>query len=245
MLFLRLVKKAIKSKPIHVPRKVDASRLGEKGESQVDARLNPLLFGKVPHRQVNNVTILDENGYSHQIDHVEIRRNGIFCSETKNYSGWIFGSENQKTWTQVLSGGKKYQFVNPLKQNATHVYQLNKVLKGKYKIFSVVVFVQNNADKIDIPNVINLCNLKSYLANFHSGVCYSDFELDMIQAQIMAANKRLTNSEHVQNIEKQQNDFNQNICPRCKSQLVLRQGKFGQFWGCINYPKCKFTKPID
>jgi len=28
-------------------------------------------------------------------------KDGIFVIETKNYKGWIFGSENQKQWIQV------------------------------------------------------------------------------------------------------------------------------------------------
>ena len=31
-------------------------------------------------------------------------------------------------------------------------------------------------------------------------------------------------------------------CPLCGGILVSRQGRFGQFWGCKNYPNCKFTK---
>lgn len=219
--------------------------IGQKGESLVDNELNPVIFKKVSHRQVNNVTLVDDNGYSHQIDHVEIRRNGIFCIETKNYKGWIFGYENQEMWTQTLYNGEKHQFRNPVKQNNSHVYHLNRVLGGKYKIFSVVVFAQNNADKIDIPNVINLNELKSYLANFHSGVEYSEFEMDMIQAKIMAANKRLSNEEHVENIKNQQHNLDNNICPRCNSKLVYKEGKYGPFWGCSSYPKCKFIKNID
>ncbi|WP_300370476.1 topoisomerase DNA-binding C4 zinc finger domain-containing protein [Brachyspira sp.] len=30
------------------------------------------------------------------------------------------------------------------------------------------------------------------------------------------------------------------MCPRCKGQLVLRKGKYGEFYGCSNYPNCKF-----
>ena len=33
----------------------------------------------------------------------------------------------------------------------------------------------------------------------------------------------------------------QGICPQCGGQLVLRQGRYGSFYGCDNYPKCKFT----
>ena len=32
-----------------------------------------------------------------------------------------------------------------------------------------------------------------------------------------------------------------NICPRCGGTLVLRKGKYGTFYGCSNYPKCRYT----
>jgi hypothetical protein len=31
-------------------------------------------------------------------------------------------------------------------------------------------------------------------------------------------------------------------CPKCNGILVHRIGKFGQFWGCVNFPNCHFTK---
>ena len=31
-------------------------------------------------------------------------------------------------------------------------------------------------------------------------------------------------------------------CPKCNGILTLRIGKFGQFWGCSNFPNCHFTK---
>jgi DNA helicase II / ATP-dependent DNA helicase PcrA len=33
-------------------------------------------------------------------------------------------------------------------------------------------------------------------------------------------------------------------CPKCKGMLKLRSGKFGQFYGCSNYPKCKHTEKV-
>ena len=32
------------------------------------------------------------------------------------------------------------------------------------------------------------------------------------------------------------------LCPDCDGILVLRNGKYGQFFGCNNYPICKFSK---
>ncbi len=31
-------------------------------------------------------------------------------------------------------------------------------------------------------------------------------------------------------------------CEKCGSDMVLRQGRFGAFYACVKYPKCKFTK---
>lgn len=34
------------------------------------------------------------------------------------------------------------------------------------------------------------------------------------------------------------------FCPRCGSKLVKRNGNYGEFYGCKNYPTCRFTKKI-
>lgn len=31
------------------------------------------------------------------------------------------------------------------------------------------------------------------------------------------------------------------ICPKCGGKLIMRDGKYGRFIGCSNYPKCKYT----
>ena len=31
-------------------------------------------------------------------------------------------------------------------------------------------------------------------------------------------------------------------CPRCKSNLVVKQGRFGEFTACTNYPNCKYVR---
>ena len=42
-----------------------------------------------------------------------------------------------------------------------------------------------------------------------------------------------------QNIE---SEFNVTVCKWCGGKLVLRKGKNGEFYGCSNYPKCRYTK---
>ena len=33
-------------------------------------------------------------------------------------------------------------------------------------------------------------------------------------------------------------------CPECGHQLVIREGRYGKFIGCSNYPECKYTRPL-
>lgn len=34
-------------------------------------------------------------------------------------------------------------------------------------------------------------------------------------------------------------------CPACDGKLITRDGKYGLFYGCTKYPKCKYTEPVD
>ena len=31
-------------------------------------------------------------------------------------------------------------------------------------------------------------------------------------------------------------------CPKCKSETILRNGKFGDFYGCTKFPDCKGSR---
>ena len=34
------------------------------------------------------------------------------------------------------------------------------------------------------------------------------------------------------------------LCPQCNGEMVRRKGKFGEFYGCNNFPKCRCTQKI-
>jgi len=35
------------------------------------------------------------------------------------------------------------------------------------------------------------------------------------------------------------------ICPECGSPILIRLGRFGRFYACSNFPKCKYTEPLE
>ena len=70
------------------------------GELLVNIAIN-LRLDKTKYKLLKNITLPTDDG-STQIDHIIVSEFGIFVIETKNMKGWIFGSENQKTWTQKI-----------------------------------------------------------------------------------------------------------------------------------------------
>lgn len=63
-----------------------------------------------------------------ELDVLMLHERGVFVFESKNYSGWIFDSENQQMWTQSLNRYTKTRFYNPVMQNAAHVRALSRRL---------------------------------------------------------------------------------------------------------------------
>lgn len=54
-----------------------------------------------------------------------------------------------------------------------------------------------------------------------------------------------TRKEHLKEIHVEQNQILAGICPRCGGRLVVRHGRYGDFMGCSNYPKCRYTRNIE
>ena len=79
-----------------------------------------------------------------EIDVLMISPKGLFVLESKNYSGWIFGSEYQQKWYQTLPQGRgksrNESFYNPVMQNRSHINHLKAFLDEALPIGSVIVF---------------------------------------------------------------------------------------------------------
>lgn len=94
-----------------------------------------------------NCYIPKENGETTEIDVLMISKDGIFVLESKNYSGWIFGSENSREWTQVLPQGRgksrKERFYNPIRQNKGHIKWLHTIVGTQIPLYSIIVFSEH------------------------------------------------------------------------------------------------------
>lgn len=76
---------------------------------------------------LHDLLIKDGKGGWAQIDHVVVSPFGFFVIETKNYRGWIFGTEREQYWTVFHHKNSKRRFLNPLRQNAGHIAALKRL----------------------------------------------------------------------------------------------------------------------
>lgn len=197
---------------------------------------------KDKYKIINNLFI-SVNGITHQIDHVVISPYGIFSIETKQYNGYITGSKYDKKWVRH-SGKNKYYYTNPIRQNYGHCKALEELLN------------------IDVSNIFNIVCIpsKARLKIKHDGelvgydtiadkiLSYKEEKINNVSEvydRLIKSNmkdKKLK-KEHIQNI-KRKIETDNNKCPKCGGLLVERKSKYGDFIGCSNYPKCKYTKNI-
>uniref|UniRef100_UPI00124F8061 nuclease-related domain-containing protein n=1 Tax=Acinetobacter bereziniae TaxID=106648 RepID=UPI00124F8061 len=141
---------------------------GKLGEFAVSTHVK-LYLDKQNYSLLNDCTLLDEQNQTTQIDHILLSPFGIFLIETKNYKGWIFGSERQKNWTQKTYK-KSYKFQNPLHQNYKHQKVLEYVLADIVyadQIHSVIVFMPDCEFKTTMPsNVFRGAGWIDYVKQF-------------------------------------------------------------------------------
>ena len=192
--------------------------------------------------------IIPSNHGTTQVDHILVSPFGIFVVETKNYKGWIYGSAEQSTWTQVIYKSK-HKFQKPLRQTHRHKKVLSKYLGVKESnIRPVISFVGDVEFKTEIPSNVLRSGLSSYIKQFGE-VVFSDDEVERITGLLskVKSESKIAKLDRIQSLKERHSS--NTICPKCGSDLVLREVKHGerigsQFLGCSSYPRCRFTKDI-
>ncbi len=51
--------------------------------------------------------------------------------------------------------------------------------------------------------------------------------------------------EEKEEVNKMKKEFGPKKCDKCGSEMEIKQGRYGMFWGCSNYPKCKNTERLE
>ena len=123
---------------------VSSPNRGTKAERRLVVKM--LRKGIHPKTIFHDLYLQKRNGEFSQIDIVVVTPQGLLAIEVKDYSGWLFGNEKQRYWTQVLNYGKeKYRFYNPIMQNVGHINALREQSEqfAHLPIFNIVLFDGN------------------------------------------------------------------------------------------------------
>lgn len=237
-----------------------AKQKGKRGEMRVSAILSQL---SDEYTILNDLVFRTEKGTT-QIDHLVVSKYGIFTIETKNYRGEIYGDDNRKEWTQLIvtevTYAKKWwktytyvtknRFYNPVKQSVGHAFRIKELLSvfPHVKIVPIVVFTGDAIlSYVESKNhVVYEENLLDVIDGYKT-TYLTDNDVQAVLAILTSNNIRETVSDrqHVKNLRTAAREvnatINSGICPKCGGHLIGRNGKYGTFYGCSNYPKCRFT----
>lgn len=226
---------------------------GSIGEYYTYKYLKPL---KGYRRFLFNCYLPKDDGTTTELDVIMLHESGIYVFESKNYSGWIFGSENQQHWTQTLPKGKgrlqKSHFLNPIIQNKVHLKWLQNYLEDNNvpQFYSYIVFSDRCTLK-DITltsgnhHVINRYdilpavrkNVETAENNLSKEEINTLFEklhpltqIDNAQKNVHVENIRQkhTPSVNAPNNEKASVSAGIKTCPRCGGKMVYRTAKRGE-----------------
>ncbi len=238
---------------------------GAAGEQLIASALQKEIRRGLDGYILNNIYLPKMDGGTSEIDILLISSKGLFVIESKNYIGYIFGDDQRKNWTVSLYAGKdwigfkqtqKYSFYNPVWQNRGHIKALRNTIGTAYPVYSVIVF----SDRGDLMNISynpaeSVILQASQLHSFFSSIriqepdVLSPEDMNFIYQQLIPYTN-VDESERIAHIEQ----INapkpiSNTCPLCGGNLVLRTAKQGahvgqQFYGCSNYPKCRYTRNL-
>jgi len=220
------------------------------GEEEVD----DLKWVNLDHREYHFFRNLRVpiNGGRTQIDHVVVSRYGVFVVETKNRSGWIFGSEDDEFWTECLNRSTRVPFRNPLHQNDFHTESIAQFCAIDYdKIHPVVVFCGHCEFKRNMPEeVVKSSDYIRYIKSKHR-ILLGDAEVGRVCRRLQAVEGNIpiaSSLVHEQVLQTQRNLLEP--CPWCEGTLVVRIARRGRatgqsFLGCSNYPICHFKKQME
>lgn len=214
----------------------------------------------IPETLVMKDVLIDGyDGHTSQIDLLIIGEKGIYVVEVKLYpDAKIYGDGNKRNW-YYYKYSRKYDIYSPLFQNKNHIKYLKEFLKGFGDIpcFSVIALLcedfkvsninkdMNDPDTVIVSGLLSLRDAVEAIAKDKQSVLTNEQRQQIYEYiknnQYIGKDKRQEHKHRVMNLKKEIEN-NENKCPLCNSPLSLRNGKYGNFYGCSNYPKCKYTR---
>ena len=193
----------------YIPLSVRSSDFaGEWGETLANFHLRPLI--RSDEYLLNNLLIPLSNGHNTEIDCVMITRRGLFCIETKRWSGHIEGADNDEDWIQKYDDKRRANKLhkNPVKQNENHCDILARFLDYKYNVDNIVLFINlEDGSGINSEYVFTPRQFKHYYNELDDELNINDIEAIRNRLVGCIAGKEQL-EEHKRDIQRRYGEYN-------------------------------------
>lgn len=160
---------------------------------------------------LTNIYLPTQNGTT-EVDLIFIHQTGVYVFESKNYSGWIYGKESQKEWTQTLENKHKNKFYNPIWQNKGHIEAIKSATNLiDEAFFSFIVFserctlkaVDYYSPAVKVLKRDDLAKaLKSEIASSHGKFKIEEVEMLRMMLEKYTLASEATKQAHIDQLKK-------------------------------------------
>ena len=264
---LKEIRENVKDKD-KIDKDIRLLELGLQGEKEIAFELKNANIGMYV---LHDITLTFED-LKAQIDYVIVTKGSVYLIECKNLIGNITVDNKGQFSREFVVNGRKIKegIYSPYTQAQRHKEIIKKRWLSKTNKFMVsiqekyfdnywykpLVVLSNSKAILNTKyapreiknNTIRVDQLIDYIkndiANYDRDLYSNKKTMEEIAQSFLEANV----SEYVSIADRYKDEVgkeevvNDDTCPSCGGKLVKREGKYGEFFGCSNYPKCRFTK---
>lgn len=151
------------------------------------------------------------------------------------YKTWIYNSKREETYKKYLEVSEKKEAI--CKNHFWNVYNcpIHK------RLWNNIVYADFFRDCLDCEFMISYVNHEKSSMQMENIVwCTGSQYINHVQDFDIPLATRIENYNNKKE-EKMYDCITQGICPECEHSLTIRNGPYGEFFACTNFPKCKFT----
>jgi len=229
---LPLIKKGEKAKLIALKL---AQKFTQPPARYSDASLVKILEEKGigrPSTYAPTIATVIDRGYAERVENRRLKLtaialvvNDLLVKHFSDIVDYDFTAKMEENLDEISEGQKKWQ---PIIKKFYEPFNKNLMAKEKELTKKEITEEETDAkcEKCGSPMVIKVGRFGKFLACSNYPKCKNT--------------KKINGSEQVE--EKAEPKKLAEKCPDCGANLVLRTGRYGEFKGCSNYPKCKYIK---
>ncbi len=216
-------------------------------EATLVKKLEELGIGR-PSTYAPTISTLEDRNYIRKEERrlvpqdIALLVNDLLVKHFPQIVDYQFTAKMEDEFDEIANGRLKWvpvlrEFYGPFKEN----------LKQKYDQVKKSDLVNEKSDEVcekcGSPMVIKTSRYGKFLACTGFPKCRNTKPLNNDGAG--NSNESRENKNGTDEKNSQAPTVTDQKCEKCGAPMLIRQGKFGKFFACSNFPKCKNTKPLD